>query len=135
MKPGDEQTMNEVKDPQEETTSEQESTLKLVQDEPEAVAPEADEAPEVAGPPPEDPNVLGVLEPRELGILMSMNQQARAIVQRIGEMEVEKARMLGQLSNLEVQNSQHLKGIGARLNIPENVQWQVTQDGKARKVS
>ncbi len=122
--------MNEVKDPQEEVTSEQESTLKLVQDE-----PEAEEAPEVAAPPPEDPNVIGVLEPRELGILMSMNQQARAIVQRIGEVEVEKARMLGQLSNLEAQNAQHLKGIGARLNIPENVQWQVTQDGKARKVS
>lgn len=109
---------------------EQQTDLKLVQDE-----PEAEGAPEVAGPPPEDPNVIGVLEPREMGLLMSMSQQARAIVQRIGEVEVEKARMLGQLSNLEAQNNQHLKSIGVRLNIPENVQWQVTQDGKARKVS
>ena len=100
-------------------------------------APEVDVTPEVAEPAPEveDPNVLGDLEASEMGVLVSMQQQGRAIIQRIGEMEVEKSRVLGQLANLESQHQQYLQGIAKRLNIPQATQWQVTQDGKARKVS
>lgn len=106
---------------------EQQADLKLVED--------TEEAPEVAAPPPEDPNVLGVLEPNEMGVLVALQQQARAIVQHIGELEVEKARALKQMESLEAQNNQHLQGISKRLNIPNDCRWQVTQDGKVRKVS
>lgn len=92
-----------------------------------------DPAPEVSDAPPEDPNVLGVLEPSEMGILMAIQQQGRAVVQRVGEIEVEKFRLMGQLSSLEGQNQQHLQSIAKRLGIPQGTQWQVTQDGKIRK--
>jgi len=109
--------------------------------EPTAVAPEmiqadqtppVDPPPEVPQDPPEDPDVLGVMEPAELGMLTAIQQQGRAIVQRIGEAEVEKARLLGQLSNLEAQNQQHLQNVAKRLGIPQGTQWQVTNDGKVR---
>jgi hypothetical protein len=99
------------------------------------VAPEVDVAPEVAEPDPEATNILGDLEASEMGVLVSMQQQGRAIIQRVGEMEVEKSRILGQLANLESQHQQYLQTIAKRLNIPQGVQWQVTQDAKARKVT
>lgn len=83
---------------------------------------------------PENPNLLGSLEASELGVVTSLQQQGRAIMLRIGELEVDKARLLGQLSHLEQQNQQHLQGVGKRLNIPQGVQWQVTNDGKVIKV-
>lgn len=92
-----------------------------------------DLAPEVPEAPPEDPNVLGVLEPSEMGILTAIQQQARAVVQRVGEIEVEKFRLMGQLSGLEGQNQQHLQSIAKRLGVPQGTQWQVTQDGKVRQ--
>ena len=98
-------------------------------------APEVDVAPDVIEEAPAaDPNLLGTLEAGEMGVLTALQQQGRAIMLRIGELEVEKARMLGQLSNLEQQNQQHLQGVGKRLNIPQGVQWQVTNDGKVIKV-
>lgn len=93
--------------------------------------------PEVAEPAAEvkDENILGKLEPQEMGTLIGMSQQGRALVQHIGELEIEKNRMIGQLANMETQQQQVLQSIAQRLGIPQGVQWHVTQDGHARKVS
>ena len=91
--------------------------------------------PPVVEEPEADPNVLGALEQGELGILTALQQQARAIVLRIGELDVERMRMHGQLHGLEQQNQQQLQTVATRLNIPQGTQWQVTNDGKVMKVA
>jgi len=93
--------------------------------------------PEVAEPAADavDENILGKLEPQEMGTLIGMSQQGRAVVQHIGELEIEKNRLIGQLASMETQQQQVLQGIAKRLGIPQGTQWHVTHDGHARKVS
>ena len=95
-----------------------------------------EEAPLPVDPPAAetDPNILGTMEPHELAMMTALRQQARGLVTRIGELEVEKARILGQVARLEDQTQNHLQGVGKRLNIPQGMQWQVTADGKLRKI-
>lgn len=98
---------------------------------PVAVKQPEGEAPPVAGE-PEDAHttVLGQLEPNELAIMTSLNQQSRQMVFQIGQTEIQKQRLLSQLGTLEQQSHQQSQAIGKRLGIPDGTQWNVTPDGK-----
>lgn len=86
--------------------------------------------PEVAGEIPEDPSVVGSLDPQEMATLADLRQQGNQITMEIGSMEIRKARLLGNLSQLE-EHAQHvLNGAGDRCGISKDTSWQVTPDGK-----
>ena len=104
----------------------------------EAAAVETDEAPEPAEPAPEEepvnPNLLGELEPGELAAMTSLRQQMRRLQNDIGGLEIRKARLIGNLSQIEQQLDHQLSLAGQRLGVPEGVQFQVGQDGKCYRM-
>jgi len=102
-------------------------------------APEEAEAPEPAEPPvpteePANPNLLGELEPGELAAMTSLRQQMRRLQTDIGGLEIRKARLIGNLSQVEQQLDHQLHLAGQRLGVPEGVQFQVGQDGKCYRM-
>lgn len=81
---------------------------------------------QVAGPP-----VLGTLEPGEVTALQQLRQQSENLVREVGNAEVRKARLLGNLQTAENRAQQLLQVIGTRLGIPDGTPWSVTSEGKA----
>lgn len=80
----------------------------------------------------EEPGVVGHLEPAEIGALQRLRQQTNQVLIEIGMGEVRKARLLGQIGNIEAEGQRVLDGVAARLGIQTGTAWQVTPDGKAR---
>ncbi len=93
-----------------------------------------DVAPEIAEAPPEEEGVLGVLTPEERGKLNQMQHLARETVFGLGELEVQKSRLVTRLSLLESQNQDNMREIGERLGLDPETKWQVGADGKVRIV-
>ena len=91
--------------------------------------------PEVAGEPttpPPDPSIIGGLEKNEHALLAAIQGKQRALTFQIGELEIRKAMILGQIQALDNQAADVYKGVAARLQIGENVHWTVTADHKVR---
>lgn len=61
--------------------------------------------------------------------LQSMHKQAQEIVHNIGLAEVRKAKMLGQLAEIDEHAQGVMNSVAARLGIPQGTAWQVTPDG------
>jgi len=96
---------------------------------PEESAAEKD-TPEV----PPNPNFMGTMEPGELAMMTTLRQQTRKIQNDIGGMEIQKARLIGNLSGVEAQLDNHLNMVGQRLGVPQGTQFQVTQDGQCYRM-
>lgn len=94
-----------------------------------------DMPPEVTGEQPaKDPSVVGTLTQQEVQVLSALRQQGNQVTLEIGNLEVRKARLLGNLSNLEAQAQSLLNEAGKRLGVPEGQPWHVTPDGTVRLV-
>ena len=79
---------------------------------------------------PVNPNLLGELEPGELAVMTTLRQQMRKIQNDVGGLEIQKARLIGHLSQVEGQLENHLNMTGQRLGVPQGTQFQVGPDGK-----
>lgn len=78
--------------------------------------------------------VLGQLLDVESNALDMLRRQGQQIQMMIGEAEIRKARLLGNMAELEVRGQQVLNDVGKRLGIPEGTPWSVGPDGSVRKV-
>ena len=97
--------------------------------------PDPEGPPEVAGEPqdpPPDPSIIGELEKNELALLNAIQGKQRALTFQLGELEIRKAMILGQIQALDNQASDVYKGVAARLEIGANVHWTITADHKVR---
>ena len=74
---------------------------------------------------------LGELEEAEMKGITEMRQVSRDITPEIGTLEVRKARLLGNLGDIERRAQDILKGAGERLGVAEGAAWHVTPEGKA----
>jgi hypothetical protein len=88
--------------------------------------------PEVAGEVPQDPDILGALEPAEMATLSGLRQRSGQVTMEIGTMEVRKARLLGNLAEMEEQAQGVIQKAGARLGVKDGQQFQVLPDGRVR---
>lgn len=95
-----------------------------------------DTPPEVAGSVPqnEDPTVKGKLTDAESQALAQLRRQGQQTQMQIGEMEIHKARLLGNMADLEAQAQRIMTEAGKRLGIPDGTPWNVTPDGTVRIV-
>jgi len=75
-----------------------------------------------------EPKVLGELEEAEVAQLQQMRKAASDIVHQIGNMEVQKARLMGNLSDIEVQSKGVMDGVSERLGLAEGVRWQIQEN-------
>jgi hypothetical protein len=92
--------------------------------------------PEVAGEPEvvQDPSILGELEKNEVALLQAIQAKQRALTFQLGELEIRKAMILGQVQALDNQASGVYKNVANRLHIGDTVHWTVTGDHKIRAV-
>jgi hypothetical protein len=73
--------------------------------------------------------VAGNLNEQEAQSLNNLQREQRNILMKMGELEVQKARLLGRHAQLEQQGQVLLQGVATRLEIPSNWPWQVQADG------
>ena len=90
--------------------------------------------PEVVGEqtPPPDPSIIGELEKNEIAVLQALQNKQRAMTFQLGELEIRKAMLLGQIQALDNQAAGVYKGVASRLQIGDTVHWTVTADFKVR---
>lgn len=90
--------------------------------------------PEVATSPTPDPNIVGALTDTERNAIEMLRRQGSQVQMQIGEIEIRKARLLGNMADLEAQGRQILQEAGKRLGIAEGQPWTVTPDGSVRLI-
>ena len=91
--------------------------------------------PEVIGETPaKDPNVVGTLNEGENAALAMLRRQGQQFQMQIGDLEIRKARLLGNMSELEAQGQKILTEAGLRLGIKEGTAWNVAPDGTIRLI-
>lgn len=81
-----------------------------------------------------DTRVIGDLTVSEVRALEDVQARMDATLRRIGELEVERHRLVASVSGIEVESTRVLESIAARLNIPAGVGWAVDRDGTVRSV-
>jgi len=96
------------------------------------VVPETAE--EALGDPDEAPGYVGTLEENEQRLISSLRTTSSQLVMKIGQHEVMKQQLLGQLAEVESRANQVIAEATARFGHPEPGQWNVTPDGKVYKV-
>lgn len=72
--------------------------------------------------------LVGEIEPDEKAILDSLRKKAQQLSNQIGNLEVQKARLIAAVSDTESKANEVLMKAGKRLNIPEGAQWRVAGD-------
>jgi hypothetical protein len=82
----------------------------------------------------QDPNIIGELSPEARAMLSQLQMATEQHIRRLGQLEVEKARILGMINDLQGKAQEILGHEAERLKIPKDQQWQVMPDGKARLV-
>jgi hypothetical protein len=80
-----------------------------------------------------EPTILGELTDEEIQYFQQMRRNAADIVHQIGNMEVQKARMMGNISEIEGHSKAAMEGISERLGLAKGVHWQI-QDNKIVQV-
>lgn len=93
-----------------------------------------DTPPEVANVQNEDPTVRGKLTDAESMALGQLRRQGQQTQMQIGEVEIHKARLLGNMADLESQAQRIMTEAGKRLGIPDGTPWSVSPDGVVRIV-
>lgn len=79
------------------------------------------------------PGYVGTLEEGEARVLASLRQTASQIVLKVGQFEVEKARLLGQLSDIEERSKTIINEATQRFGV-EGTHWNVHPDGRVFKI-
>lgn len=69
------------------------------------------------------------LEPEEVQQLQLLHRSAQEQVQRIGQMEVQKGRLLASLAEMEERAQAIMNAAAARLGIQPGVAWRMAPDG------
>ena len=91
--------------------------------------------PEVSGETqPTDPTVVGVLTEQENNALGMLRRQGQQIQMKIGEMEIQKARLLGTMQDFENQAQTVLTQAGKRMGVTEGQPFSVAPDGTVRLI-
>lgn len=93
-----------------------------------------DQIPEVAGETPQDPDIVGTATPEEMALLTGLRQKGNQMSNEIGNLEIQKARLIGAVAQVEAQGNQVLQGISSRLGLTPEQQWQLLPDGRVRIV-
>jgi len=73
-------------------------------------------------------NVLGTLDKEEKLILDGLRASVRDLTFEIGQLELRKVQVIRRIGENEIKAQQILQGVGKRLEIPENMVWQVVDD-------
>ena len=81
-----------------------------------------------------DPSVVGSLTAQEMQAISTLRQHGSQVTMEIGNLEIKKARLLGNLSSLETQAQNIMNEAGKRLGIAEGQPWHVNPDGSVRLV-
>lgn len=79
-----------------------------------------------------DPTIVGKLTSQEMQAIATLRQHGSQVTMEIGNLEIKKARLLGNLSTLETQAQNIMNEAGKRMGIPDGQPWQVTPDGSVR---
>ena len=80
----------------------------------------------------ETTGTLGQLEPGEMSQLNALRKAAHDYTFQLGQMEIQKARILEMLNQTEVRAQGILNNAAKRLNIPEGEAWVAGADGSVR---
>jgi hypothetical protein len=83
----------------------------------------------------QDPSIIGRLTPEEHQALLRIRQQSQQLMAKIGEHEVLKSRLLGQLDELDGQGQGLINAVSKRLGLEDGQQWVGMQDGTVRLVN
>jgi hypothetical protein len=81
-----------------------------------------------------DPTVVGSLTEMESNAIGMLRRQGQQMQMEIGGIEIHKARLVGNILDLEAQAHRILTEAGKRLGIPEGQPWTVNPDGSIRMV-
>ena len=82
----------------------------------------------------EDPNILGKLSDEEQQALMALRQQSGDVLTKIGQLEVQKQRLLTRLDSMDEDAQKVMNQISERLGLKEGQQWVALADGSVRLV-
>jgi len=93
------------------------------------------DSPNTPSPQPEIPGNIGRMSPEEQGAITSLRQESARLLQQVGEHEVRKVRVLGQLDEIERKLQEIINGISRRLGVQDGQQWVALADGTIRLVS
>lgn len=69
------------------------------------------------------------LAPEVMAAMNQLRQRSEMLVAEIGRMEVHKASLVGEITNLNNKATSLLKQEGDRLGIPAGARWKVTPEG------
>lgn len=93
-----------------------------------------DTPPEVTSENVTDPLVIGHLTEAENNALKILKRQTQQIQMKIGEIEINKARMLADVSDIEIQANRLLTDAKNRCEIEDGQPWSVDQNGVIRLI-
>jgi hypothetical protein len=82
-----------------------------------------------------DPSELGKLTPEEQQTLTRLKQDTAQYLNKIGEFEVMKARLMNKLEAMEQEGQGVMEAISKRLGLEPGKQWVAMLDGTIRLVS
>ena len=92
-------------------------------------APSAPAAPAAVSAVSIDPRFVGRMTPEEMERLAMIRQTAQPLMMKIGELEVQKTRILEQILILDGQGQVALDSISDRLGIDKSIKWFAVADG------
>lgn len=72
---------------------------------------------------------MGSLTETEVNSFKSAKTRANQMLNRLGVLELEKARIVADLKQNEVNTQNMFEGVRTRLNIDNNTAWQIMEDG------
>ena len=72
---------------------------------------------------------MGKMEQTEMDELNRLRQTAQTVLLEIGQGEVRKARLLGNLDQIETKAHDVMSGAAKRVGIVEGTPWQITKEG------
>lgn len=82
-----------------------------------------------------DTRPVGELTLSEMRALDDTRVRMDVALRRIGEIEVERHRLVATITALEDESATILAGVAARLGIPAGAEWAVNRDGSVHAVS
>jgi hypothetical protein len=78
---------------------------------------------------------MGSLTETEVNSFKSAKTRANQMLNRLGVLELEKARIVADLKQNEVNTQNMFEGVRTRLNIDNNTAWQIMEDGSVFVIS
>ena len=78
---------------------------------------------------------VGDLTLPEMRRLEDLRAKTDAAHRRLGELEVERHRLVATVITIEAESAAVLNAVAARLGIPDGIEWAVDRDGTVRVVS